>query len=85
MEIEEEEKVEVILSCHICFVNEVIKRIKGKSYHAILHTCDYCKSHPTIWSDKTLRLERQLSIMHKTNLDMGPNIIRLMYEVLSGN
>ncbi len=85
MEIEEDEEVEIILSCHICFVNEVIKRVKGKSYHAILHTCEYCKAHTTVGIDKKLTLERQLSIMHKTNLDRFPNIIRLMYEVLDGN
>ena len=79
----EKELYEVVLTCHLCFVNEVVVHEKGKTYQAILHTCDYCKAYPTIGIDKKLRLERQLAIMHNMERHHLPNVLRLMYGVLN--
>lgn len=80
---DESEKEFKLYECANCYLNEYIEVDVDKPQKAIVHYCSYCKSHPECCLKESLKLERILDILHRANISRLPNVLRLMYKVMT--
>jgi len=79
---DEVEEISVIKECVSCFYLDTVIRDPNKTYHEMVHLCDYCRENPLSQLEGPEKLERILQIMNRTSAHQMPNILRLMYKVL---